>query len=379
MTRSHDVEISTSGDLSTVSAAEWDALITETDSPFVRYAWLKSLEDAGCVTPDVGWMPQHVLVRREGKLVAAAPAYVKGNSEGEFVFDYQWERFAERIGVQYLPKLIVAVPFTPATGRRLLVSPSEPREMYARVLGKGIHAVAQKLGVSSAHVLFPNDEDVESLSITGYARRDGIQFHWRNQGYQTYADFLASFNSKRRHQLKRERREVEESGIVVRTFRGKDIGEEELDAMERFYLDTVDKHYPWTRRYLNRRFFELVIERMGDAIEIVLAKEGARYIAGAFNVSGGKRLYGRYWGATETRPFLHFHVCYYHSIDECIQRGIEVFEPGAGGEHKLPRGFSPTATHSAHLLFDPRLDVAIRQHLVAERKAVAEMIERGEE
>ena len=353
-----------------VPAAEWDALLSPEDTPFVRHAWLSSLEDAGCVRPEVGWLPRTLVVREAGRLVAAAPVYLKGNSEGEFVFDHSWHRFAERLGVAYLPKLIVAVPFTPATGRRLLVAPGQDRGTWSLVLSRALRELVRELDVSSAHVLFAQEGDADALVEDGWAPRVGVQFHWENHGYSTYDDFLATFNAKRRHQLKRERREVLASGLDVRTYRGSEITDEVMSAMERFYLASVERFHPWTRQYLNRAFFDLVLSRMPESIEIVLARDAGRPIAGAFNVSGGGRLYGRYWGAVEERPFLHFHVCYYHSIEDCIARGLSAFEPGAGGEHKLPRGFEPRLTRSAHVLVDPRLDRAVRQFVAQEKAAI---------
>ncbi|RYE78936.1 MAG: GNAT family N-acetyltransferase, partial [Myxococcales bacterium] len=342
------LEISTADSLAEVTATEWDALLDDDDTPFVRHAWLRSLEEAGCVEPESGWRPCHVLLRQGGVLRGAAPAYLKGNTEGEFVFDHGWAQAAPRFGVRYYPKLIVAVPFTPATGRRLLVRRGD--EAAAKLLAQGIRAVSDQLGLSGAHTLFTHESDRGALDEAGFAPRHGLQFHWFNRGYTRYDDFLASFNSKRRHQLKRERREVEQSGLVTTTYRGRDITDEVLDAMFRFYLKGVEAHYPWGRQYLNRAFFELVRERMGDHLDIVLARDQGRPVAGCFNVAGARRLYGRYWGCDEPRPFLHFHVCYYHSIEQCIERGYQVFEPGAGGEHKLPRGFDPTLTVSAHHL-----------------------------
>jgi uncharacterized protein len=361
-----------------IPAAAWNALVGPLDSPFVRHEWLVSLEDAGCVTPELGWLPQHITVWKNGQLKAAAPAYVKGNYEGEFVFDHAWHRVADRIGIEYYPKLIVAVPFTPATGRRLLAGSGEDAPLYRSLLAEGVRAVVDKLELSSGHVLFPLAEESEALADDAFVPRLGVQFHWKNEGYRTYEDFLGSMNAKRRHQLKRERREVLATGLTVRTLRGKEITEEALDAMVGFYAGTCERFRPWTRQYVNHEFFRLVVERMGDAIEIVQARDGERIIAGAFNVSGSERLYGRYWGASEERPFLHFHVCYYHSVEDCIARGIQVFEPGAGGEHKVPRGFVPTVTHSAHHIRDKRLRAIVQDHLMRERAAIREHVEAGE-
>ncbi len=357
--------------------ADWDALVGPDDGPFVRHAWLATLEEAGCIEPKLGWRAQHLTLWRGGRLVAAAPAYLKGNSEGEFVFDHGWARAAAQAGIRYYPKLIVAVPFTPATGARLLAAPGPDRDAYRVALASGARRVAEELGLSGVHVLFARRDELEALEAAGLAPRLGMQFHWTNRGYRSYDDFLATFNAKRRHQLKRERRESLAAGLRYETLRGDALTPAARQAMLRFYHGTADRYYPWTRRYLTDRFFELICERMPEHVEVVLASEGDRPIAGAFNVAGAGRLYGRYWGADEARPFLHFHVCYYHSIEDCIARGIAVFEPGAGGEHKLPRGFEPTLTYSAHALTEPRLDAAVRRHLDAERAAVEEAVARG--
>lgn len=364
-------------DINELPAADWDALLGPADGPFVRHAWLATLEEAGCIEPKLGWKASHLTLWRDKKLVAAAPAYLKGNSEGEFVFDHGWARAAAQAGIRYYPKLIVAVPFTPATGARLLAAPGPERDALRTALAVGARQVAEELELSGVHVLFAREDELGALETAGLAVRYGVQFHWTNRGYRSYDDFLATFNSKRRHQLKRERRESLASGLRYETLRGPTLGPEGRRAMLRFYHRTTERFYPWTRRYLTDRFFELIYDRMPENVEVVLASEGDRPIAGAFNVTGGGRLYGRYWGADEARPFLHFHVCYYHSIEDSIARGLGVFEPGAGGEHKLPRGFEPTLTYSAHALHDPRLDAAVRRHLDGERAAVKETVERG--
>jgi predicted N-acyltransferase len=372
VTTSADVVVRTLAHLRDVGRDAWDALVEPEDSPFVLHGWLATLEEAECVTPEEGWLPRHITLWRGGVLVAAAPAYVKGSTEGEFVFDHPWQRAAHRLRIPYFPKLIVAVPFTPATGGRLLVRRGEPREVYAPLLARAVREAAAEMGVSGVHVLFPSERDVAVLERSGYETRLGIQYQWANHGYATYGDFLATLKSKKRRQLQRERRVVQEGGIEVTTLRGPELCDEALAAMYRFYGATVEKYYPWTRRYLTERFFWLARERLPESLEIVLARKGGRPIAGALCVAGETRLYGRYWGCDEPAPpFLHFHVCYYYGIEECIRRGLAAFEPGAGGEHKLARGFDPTLTHSSHWLFEPRLARLMREHLASERAAIA--------
>lgn len=346
--------------------------------PFLSFAWLDALETTGCVRAERGWLPLHLTLEDEGRVLGAAPAYVKGNSEGEFVFDHAWASHAEgRLGIDYYPKLIVAVPFTPATGPRLLSAPGVDPTLVAQAFAQGLDALAERIGASGAHVLFPTADEASRLECAGMARRAGIQFHWENAGYASFDDFLASFDAKKRHQLRRERREVAQSGLHIEILLGSDLDPARIDALYELYLTTVDK-FVWGRRYLNREFFHEVCAKMGEQIHLVFASEarGAAPIAGAFNLLGTDALYGRYWGAHQERRFLHFEVCYYTGIEQCISRGLQRFEPGAGGEHKAARGFLPTVTHSLHLLRERRLDLAVRDFVQRERAAVVEHVTR---
>jgi predicted N-acyltransferase len=366
------IELSTHESIRDIPEDEWAALTGEDTPPFLTWTFLDVLERTGCVDPRKGWAPSHITLRREGRLVAAAPAYTKENSEGEFVFDHGWANFAEgRLGIAYYPKLVVAVPFTPATGPRLLVRDGEDEAQLLGVLAGGLQHLVGSGSVSGAHVLFPPEQQTSVLVSRGLAHRLGLQYHWRNDGYASFDDFLGRFNSKRRHQIRREVRAPAEQGLVLETRTGRDLDAALVDRVYDFYVSTVNKYY-WGRQYLNRAFFEELCARLPSAVLVVLARETAskRVIAGAFNLLGKQALYGRYWGADEERPFLHFNVCYYRGIGECIERGLPLFEPGAGGEHKLARGFEPTVTHSAHHLGDPRLDRAVRDFLDRERAAV---------
>ncbi len=361
-----------------IPEADWQALVGEEGSPFTEWTWLDCLEEAGCVGSSrgeaatdhaSGWYACHLALYRGEQLIAAAPAYLKGNSEGEFVFDWSWADLARRIRVPYYPKLIVAVPFSPVTGERVLVRTGEDREALTSLIARAVRDVSGELGAHSAHVLFPNESEVPYWEASGYARRVGVQYHWHNKGYATWEDFLASFNSKRRHQLKREASQAEKQGISIETLTPDRITPAMVDAMFDFYGVTVDK-FSWGRRYLNRAFFELVATRFKRNLAWVVATQDGAPIAGAFNVAKGKRLYGRYWGAKVDLPFLHFNVCYYHGVKHAIARGLEAFEPGAGGEHKRPRGFEPTLTHSAHYLADARMRDIVGEFLVRERAAI---------
>lgn len=381
-----ELEVRVVSRVNEIPRAEWDALCDEDSSPFVEWTWLDCLEEAGCVGGERGrgaaWGPCHLVAYAgkgaDKKLVAAAPMYLKGNSEGEFVFDWSWADASQRMGRPYYPKLIVAVPFTPATGERILVAKGFDRVAMERAFAGAARGVARDLGAHGVHLLFPPERTAKVWVEQGYLLRYGVQYHFRNRGYGSWNDFLASFNAKRRHQLKREVGQAEKDGVVIRTLAAEELDAAVAKTMHRFYGATVDK-FAWGRRYLNLRFFELVAERFRERLAWVFATKDGTPIAGAFNVTKGKRLYGRYWGADVEMPFLHFHVCYYHGVKECIERKLDVFEPGAGGEHKRVRGFAPALTYSAHHVEHPRLQAALIPHLEAEREALTRYVETGGE
>jgi predicted N-acyltransferase len=372
------LELHLIGKIRDVPREEWDALALADPSPFVEWTWLDCLEEAGCVGAEAGWLPVHLVLRREGKIVALAPAYAKTNSEGEFVFDWSWADLSHRIGVPYYPKLLVAVPFTPATGGRLLVAAGEDRAAVTRAVADGIRSWARDIEVSSAHVLFPPEDEVTHWEQAGFLRRFGVQFHWRRNGASSWDDFLARFSSKRRNQIKREAAQPAKDGVKVEMLGPADLSPEVVHAMFDLYMRNVDKHF-YGRQYLNHRFFELVAERFAERLAWVVARQDGRIVAGAFNAVKGKRMYGRYWGTFVELPFLHFNVCYYHGIRECLARGIDLFEPGAGGEHKKARGFDPAITYSAHWLADARMKRAIAPFLEREREGIEEYVARGGE
>lgn len=353
-----------------VDAAAWDAMLPEGEAPFLRHAFLTSLEEAGTLEMETGWIPRIPVLRRGDHVVGAAPAYVKLHSMGEFVFDHAWAHFAERSGVRYYPKLLVGVPFTPATGQRFLTAPGEDRSKIVPALGKALTELAEAMECSSVHVNFTTEEETSFLEEAGYLTRHGIQYHWYREGAETFDDYLARFNSKRRNQLKRELRAPGEQGLRLEVLRGEALrGEAELAF--KLYLSTVEK-FVWGRQYLNQQVFDLWTERLRDAMEVVVAKreDDDVVVAGAVNFSSSRRMYGRYWGCFEEYKHLHFNVCYYRGIQECIERGLDVFEPGAGGEHKLVRAFSPTIMYSGHWLAHPGLRDAIAAHLEQERRAI---------
>jgi predicted N-acyltransferase len=360
-----------------IAREEWDALVGPEASPFVEWTWLDCLEEAGCVGGETGWTPVHFTLYRDKKLVAAAPAYAKENSEGEFVFDWGWADASQRAGIAYYPKLIVAVPFTPATGARALVAPGEDRAELTRVLAAAGKQWLKASGVSSAHVLFTTKEETKAWAEAGYATRYGVQYHWHRGTDRTWDDFLARFNSKRRNALKRESSQAAKDGVTIATLRPDELTPDVVREMFALYCVTVDKFF-YGRRYLNLKFFELVASRFKERLAWVVARNAdKRILASAFNVQRGRVLYGRYWGAHVDMPFLHFNVCYYHGIRHCLENGLDVFEPGAGGEHKRVRGFDPTITYSSHWIAHPKLRSAIEEFLGRERDAITKHVANG--
>ena len=346
----------------------WNALVGD-ESPFLEWEWLASLEEAGCVGGATGWAPRPLVAREHGRLVAACPLYLKGNSEGEFVFDFGWADAAQRAGISYYPKLLVGVPFTPVTGSRFLIAEGQDRRAWIRRFAQALQEICLGNELSSVHVNFLRDDEREELAAAGFLARSGFQYHWRSRGFASFDDYLASLTSKRRNQAKRERRELGEQNVVIDALSGDALGDEQFDAMYEIYLTTVSNN-PWGRQYLNRKLFHLLRERFRHRLCFMRASVGGELIAGAVNVQKGDALYGRYWGAHRQLRHLHFNVCYYAGIEHCIAQGLTRFEPGAGGEYKQLRGFDATATWSAHYIADERLRAAIAHFLEAERRKV---------
>jgi predicted N-acyltransferase len=358
--------------LSRIDPAAWDGLVGD-ESPFLEWGWLASLEDAGCVAADSGWVPQHLTLWDGNQLVGACPLYVKEHSQGEFVFDHGWAQAAAHAGIRYFPKLLVAVPFTPATGTRFLTHNGADRPAVIRRLGAALQDICRQSSCSSVHVNFCLPDEADALGALGFERRTGYQFQWINPGWRTFDDYLEAFRSKRRIQIKRERRELAAQGVEITAHAGDTIPDELFGPMFRLYKSTVDKHY-WGREYLNARFFELLRQRWKRRLCFFAARRHGALIAGTFTVRKGPVLYGRYWGTFEELRYLHFNVCYYAAIDYCLREGITRFEPGAGGEFKHLRGFDARATHSMHFLADARLARAVGDYLARERQAIAQEI-----
>lgn len=341
-------------------------------NPFLSFDFLTALEESGCAVARAGWQGHHLrLETSDGRLVGAVPCYVKSHSQGEYVFDHGWADAFERAGGHYYPKLQVSVPFTPVTGPRLLVASDGNAGSLRAALATGLKMVTDRLGVSSAHVTFAQEVDMTALDAAGYLTRTDQQFHFFNDGYGSYDDFLASLASRKRKALKAERRKAMADGITIDRLTGADLTEGVWDDFFGFYMDTGGRK--WGRPYLNRRFFSLIGERMADDILLVMAKRNGRYIAGAINFIGSEALFGRNWGCIEDHPFLHFEVCYHQAIDFAIERKLKVVEAGAQGEHKLARGYLPVTVRSAHYIAHPGLRKAIADYLVAERRDVARM------
>jgi predicted N-acyltransferase len=354
--------------LAEVPAAAWDAC-AGADNPFLSHAFLEALEASGSATAKTGWLPQHVLVEdADGRLLAAAPLYLKSHSQGEYVFDHGWAQAYERAGGSYYPKLQAAVPFTPVTGPRLLVCPDAPPDT-ADTLTAALVEVARVHKVSSLHVTFPTREDWERLGAAGFLQRSGQQYHWENRGYATFEDFLAALNSRKRKQIRRERRDALAGGLEIETLTGSALEPRQWDAFYRFYRATTD--HRWGGAYLTRAFFDLLHQRLADRVVLMMAREGKRYVAGALNLLGSDTLYGRNWGTIGDYPFLHFEVCYYRALDFAIERGLARVEAGAQGTHKIQRGYLPTPTYSAHWVRDRGFARAIENFLEREREAVA--------
>jgi len=341
------------------------------DNPFLHHAFLLALEESGSAVPRTGWAGAHLLVEdAAGTLLACAPAYLKRHSRGEYVFDQGWADAYERAGGSYYPKLQVSVPFTPATGRRLLVRPG-PRAGQAReALIGGLRALRPQAGASSVHLTFLPRTEWDLLGQHGFLQRTDQQFHWIDEGYGSFDGFLEALASRKRKAIKRERRDALANGITVEHVTGAAITEAHWDAFFAFYMDTGSRK--WGRPYLTRTFFSLIGERMADRVLLVMARREGRYVAGAINFIGANTLYGRNWGCIEEHPFLHFEVCYYQAIDFALSRGLRRVEAGAQGEHKLARGYRPATTYSAHDLADPGLRRAVADYLARERAYVEE-------
>jgi predicted N-acyltransferase len=364
------LSLSLHGSIHEIDPAEWD-LCAGPDNPFVSHGFLSAVEDSGSAGPRTGWLPRHAALREPGgRLVAAAPMYAKGHSYGEYVFDHGWARAFEQAGGHYYPKLQVASPFSPVTGPRLLLRPGTQYPVEA--LAAGLTQTCREMRLSSVHVTFCTAAEFAELGEAGWLQRVGVQYHWSNDGYGSFDDFLGALNARKRKSIRRERRDANAAGLTFHTLRGTEIGRAQWKAFYRFYESTVDRK--WGSAYLTEKFFPLLSERLGDRVVLMLAEHGGKPVAGALNLAGTDTLYGRNWGCLGDFPFLHFELCYYRAIEFAIAHGLSRVEAGAQGEHKIQRGYLPCPTYSAHWIAHPGLRRAIADHLLRERAAIdAEM------
>ena len=355
-----------------IPAAEWDACAGDRN-PSVSHAFLNALEESGSTTTRTGWSPQHLsLAGPRRVIVGVVPLYAKTHSYGEYVFDYGWADAWERAGGRYYPKLLSAVPFTPVPGPRLLVHPDAPPEAREHLLA-GMVEFVNRRGISSLHVNFPEPADAELLTEAGFLQRLGQQFHWTNGGYRDFDDYLAALNSRKRKAVKKERREALASGLEIDVLTGSDLKPRHWDAFFEFYLATSDRK--WGSAYLKRRFFALIGEQMPEKIVLFMARRGAKYVAGAFNLLGKDAIYGRNWGSYGEYKFLHFECCYYQAIEFAIAHGLKRVEAGAQGPHKIQRGYLPVPTYSVHWIPDPGFRRAVAQFLARERQMIEHKME----
>jgi predicted N-acyltransferase len=353
-----------------IDACHWNAL-AGAEQPFLRHEFLLAAEQSGCAVARTGWMPQHLIIEtQDGVPVAALPMFRKTHSRGEFVFDFSWASAYAQHGMAYYPKLLSAVPFTPVRGPRLLIGAQAEPAVLTKALIDAALEFARSEGFSSWHVLFPTDATADDLERAGLVLRRDCQFHWFNQGYGSFEEFLSTFTAEKRKKAKRERRRVAEAGIEFDTRHGGDMTDALWEAIYSFYADTFHRH--GHEPYLNLSFFKRVAAALPDSIMIKIARIGSAPIAAAIFFVGADALFGRYWGAGGNYHSLHFETCYYQGIEYCIERKLQRFEPGTQGEHKVPRGFVPTLTRSAHYIADPRFAAAIRDFARREARGVDE-------
>jgi uncharacterized protein len=357
--------------LANIPNSQWDALVD--GNPTLKHAWLQSMIDADCTTVATGWLPQFILLSREldmvETLVGAVPLYMKNHSYGEYVFDWAWAEAYQRAGLDYYPKLLSAIPFTPCSGARILAL----NDIDKAILIDALIDIAKNSEVSSLHVLFATDDENAALAAKGLMARHAVQFHWQNAGYATFDDFLSCMNHDKRKKIRQERKAVANAGVTLQRKVGSEITALDWDFFTRCYVGTYRAHR--STPYLNRAFFGLIGERMPDNILLVIASRNGVPIAASLNLFSDTTLYGRYWGTTEFVSGLHFETCYYQTLEFCIERGIQVFEGGAQGEHKLARGFKPVACQSAHWIRDPRFKNAVSEFLRRESSGIERYVD----
>ncbi|EKS38842.1 GNAT family N-acetyltransferase [Afipia clevelandensis] len=374
MTDSPEITLEAVSSIGQIAAGDWNACADSDGAynPFVTHAFLAALENSDSAVARTGWAARHLIARIAGEVAGVVPCYLKNHSQGEYVFDHGWADAYARAGGSYYPKLQASVPFTPATGPRLLVRPGDDAERVRDMLAAGLIALCGATQASSVHVTFAHKDEWDFLAKQGFLQRTDQQFHWHNEGYGTFEDFLATLASRHRKAIRRERRDALANGITIHPLTGDDITPDVWDAFFEFYMETGSRK--WGRPYLTRSFYDEIGATMAKDVLLVMAKRDGKWIAGAINFIGSDTLFGRHWGAIEHHPFLHFEVCYYQAIDFAIRRGLKNVEAGAQGEHKIARGYLPQTTYSAHYIADPGLRRAIRDYLAHERSYVQEAV-----
>ena len=359
--------------LSQLSAVDWDAC-AGSDNPFVSYAFLSALEDSGSATSETGWQPHHLAIGVEGgRLLGVVPMYLKSHSQGEYVFDWGWADAYERAGGRYYPKLQAAAPFSPVTGPRILARPGDDADAIRATLIAGMIDTVKQYNLSSVNVTFAHEADAGRLEAAGFLIRHGHQFHWQNQGYGTFDDFLANLSSRKRKNIRKERKAIADAGVRFDTLVGDDIKPHHWDEFHEFYVSTYDRK--WGYPYLTREFFDILNDRMADKVALIRAEEDGYAIGGALNLIGSEALFGRNWGCNSQRKFLHFEACYYRAIDLAIELRLARVEAGTQGPHKIQRGYLPVQTYSAHWIRDEGFRDAVADFLVREKQAEAGEVE----
>ena len=359
--------------LSQLSAVDWDAC-AGSDNPFVSYAFLSALEDSGSATSETGWQPHHLAIGVEdGRLLGVVPMYLKSHSQGEYVFDWGWADAYERAGGRYYPKLQAAAPFSPVTGPRILARPGDDADAIRATLIAGMIDTVKQYNLSSVNVTFAHEADAGRLEAAGFLIRHGHQFHWQNQGYGTFDDFLANLSSRKRKNIRKERKAIADAGVRFDTLVGDDIKPHHWDEFHEFYVSTYDRK--WGYPYLTREFFDILNDRMADKVALIRAEENGYAIGGALNLIGSEALFGRNWGCNSQRKFLHFEACYYRAIDLAIELRLARVEAGTQGPHKIQRGYLPVQTYSAHWIRDEGFRDAVADFLVREKQAEAGEVE----
>ena len=361
--------------LSEVSAADWNALLSPEASPFLRHEFLSTLEETACVGSKTGWQIAHLALYRSKKLIGAMPLYLKLHSYGEFVFDWSWAQAYEQQGMQYYPKALCAVPFTPVQGSRILFDPLENKSQVQEQLIAGLKTLVLQNKLSSAHILFPLGEQTQAMVDQGFMLRDSVQFHWHNHQFVNFEQFLSTLTMKRRKNIRQEREKVNREGITFRHIPGQSATDQDWEFFYQCYANTYMEHH--SSPYLNQDFFKLLCSRMPENLHLILAQRGTSPIAASllFVDATSSTAYGRYWGALEHIPCLHFETAYYQAIEYCIEQKIETFEGGAQGEHKMARGFLPTTIQSAHFIVDPQFSKAVKHFLEREQLGIGAYVD----